>query len=47
MTLENHSLEHAIEVYLLRTDVEGKSPNTVVAYRETLWSEPLRLDTLC
>ncbi|MGB3904764.1 MAG: tyrosine-type recombinase/integrase [Anaerolineae bacterium] len=36
MTLENHSLEHAIEVYLLRTDVEGKSPNTVVAYRETL-----------
>jgi len=36
VTLENHNLEHAIEVYLLRTDVEGKSPNTVVAYRETL-----------
>jgi len=36
MTLKDHSLEHAIEVYLTRCEVEGKSPNTVVAYRETL-----------
>jgi len=36
MTLEDWSLEHAIEVYLTRCDVEGLSPNTVVAYRETL-----------
>lgn len=36
MTLENWSLEHAIEVYLTRCEVEGKSPNTVVAYEETL-----------
>jgi len=36
MTLENWSLEHAIEVYLTRCEVEGKSPNTVAAYRETL-----------
>jgi len=36
MTLENYSLEHATEVYLARCEVEGLSPNTVVAYRETL-----------
>jgi site-specific recombinase XerD len=36
MALEDWSLEHAIEVYLTRCEVEGKSPNTVVAYRETL-----------
>jgi len=36
MTLENYSLAHAIEVYVTRCEVEGLSPNTVVAYRETL-----------
>jgi len=36
MTLEDWSLGHAIEVYLTRCEVEGLSPNTVVAYRETL-----------
>ena len=35
MTLDDHSLEHAIEVYLTAVAVEGKAPNTVVAYRET------------
>ena len=36
MRLESYDLEHAIEVYLTAVAVEGKSPNTVVAYRETL-----------
>lgn len=36
MTIQNFSLKHATEVYLTRCQVEGKSPNTVVAYRETL-----------
>ncbi len=30
------SLEQLIELYLLRCDVEGRSPRTVVAYGETL-----------
>jgi hypothetical protein len=36
MMLESYDLEHAIEVRLLRTEVEDKSPSTVVACRETL-----------
>jgi site-specific recombinase XerC len=36
MTLDDHSLGHAIELYLTACRVEGKQPNTVVAYRETL-----------
>jgi len=36
MTLEDWNLEHAIEVYLRRCRAERLSPNTVVAYRETL-----------
>jgi len=36
MSLENWTLEHAIEVYLRCCEVEGLSLNTVAAYRETL-----------
>src|SRR4030066_624022 len=36
MAERNWSLEHMIEMYLRRIELEGKSPNTVVAYRETL-----------
>ncbi len=36
MTERDHSLKHAIVSYLRRCELEGKSPNTVVAYRETL-----------
>ena len=36
MTLDDHSLEHAMELYLTACRVEGKQPNTLVAYRETL-----------
>jgi len=36
MTLKDYSLEHVIEVYLTRCEVEGLSPNTVVVYQETL-----------
>ena len=33
---ELKNLDELIELYLLRCDVEGKSPRTVLAYRETL-----------
>ena len=36
MTLDGYDLGHAIELYLTACRVEGKQPNTVVAYRETL-----------
>jgi len=33
---ELKNLDELVELYLLRCDVEGKSPRTVLAYRETL-----------
>jgi hypothetical protein len=34
--LEMDSLQDLVDLYLLRCEVEGKSPRTVRAYRETL-----------
>ena len=36
MALESYRLRDVVELYLTRCDVEGKRPNTVIAYRETL-----------
>ena len=33
---ERQDLASLIDLYLLRCQVEGKSPNTITAYRETL-----------
>jgi len=33
---EHQDLASLIDLYLLRCQVEGKSPNTITAYRETL-----------
>ena len=34
--IEKQDLASLIDLYLLRCQVEGKSPNTIKAYRETL-----------
>ena len=36
MALESYWLGDVVELYLMRCEVEGKRPNTVIAYRETL-----------
>src|SRR4030042_1906690 len=33
---ERQNLASLIDLYILRCEVEGKSPNTITAYRETL-----------
>ncbi len=37
-----HPLQELVDLYLLRCEVEGKSPQTVRAYRETLGGEKRR-----